>query len=159
MAEHEPCIGETSEWYTPPIIFQSLGLTFDLDPCSPGASHWVPALTVYTKQDDGLNKPWFGVVWVNPPFGGRFGHVPWMEKFMQHGNGICLVRAYTSSSWFHDVAIKAETMVFPRGKTKFVRPDGTVGKAPGHGIVLLGMGPAANGALRRCNLGFFVNNL
>jgi hypothetical protein len=32
MAEHEPCIGETSEWYTPPEIFKALDLTFDLDP-------------------------------------------------------------------------------------------------------------------------------
>jgi hypothetical protein len=43
MAEHETCIGETSEWFTPPEIFASLRLTFDLDPCSPGPGHWVPA--------------------------------------------------------------------------------------------------------------------
>jgi hypothetical protein len=31
-------------------------------------------------------------------------------------------------------------MLFPRGKTKFVRPSGLIGKQPGHAIVLLGMG-------------------
>jgi hypothetical protein len=36
MAEHENSIGESDEWYTPPEIFDALGLTFDLDPCSPG---------------------------------------------------------------------------------------------------------------------------
>ena len=36
MAEHENCIGETSEWYTPPEIFAALRLTFDLDPAHPG---------------------------------------------------------------------------------------------------------------------------
>ena len=50
MAEHEPCIGETSEWYTPPEIFKALRLTFDLDPCSPGPGHWVPAKQFYTKE-------------------------------------------------------------------------------------------------------------
>ncbi|MFC5358020.1 hypothetical protein [Azospirillum himalayense] len=32
MAEHEPCIGQSDDWYTPPEIFAALGLTFDLDP-------------------------------------------------------------------------------------------------------------------------------
>ena len=47
-------------------------------------------------------------------------------------------------------------MLFPRGKTKFVRPDGTVGSAPGHGIALIGMGEIANAALKRSGLGWLV---
>jgi hypothetical protein len=58
MAEHEPCIGQSDDWYTPPEIFEALGLTFDLDPCSPGPGHWVPARDIYTKADDGLKQPW-----------------------------------------------------------------------------------------------------
>jgi hypothetical protein len=156
VAEHEPSIGQSDEWYTPPEIFTALGLRFDLDPCSPGPSHWVPATRVYTKAQDGLSKPWSGLVFMNPPFGGRRGHVPWLQRFLEHGNGIAIVRAYTSSDWFHDYAVKAEMMVFPRGKTKFIRPDGTVGMSPGHGIVLLGMGPLACNALRQCGLGMCV---
>ena len=30
MAEHENCIGESDDWYTPPEILDALGLTFDL---------------------------------------------------------------------------------------------------------------------------------
>lgn len=156
MAEHEPTIGQSDEWYTPPEIFTALGLTFDLDPCSPGPSHWVPARMVYTKANDGLSRPWFGCVFMNPPYGGRHGHIPWLRRFLQHGNGIAIVRAYTSSGWFHTWAVQAETMLFPRGKTKCIRADGTIGSQPGHGIVLLGMGEAANAALARSQLGFFV---
>lgn len=156
MGEHENSIGQSDDWYTPPEIFEALGMTFDLDPCSPGAGHWVPAQHVYTKEDDGLSREWVGRVWMNPPFGGRNGHVPWLEKFLSHGNGIAVVRAYTSSGWFHDWAVKAETMLFPRGKTKFIKPDGTIGKAPGHGVVLLGMGEISNRALERSGLGFYV---
>lgn len=156
MAEHEPCIGATDEWYTPPEILRALGETFDLDPCSPGADHWVPARRVYTKADDGLSLPWNGFVFVNPPFGGRNGHVPWLKKFLAHGNGIAIVRAYTSSAWFHQYAVKAHAMCFPRGKTKFVRPDGSIGKAPGHGVVLLGMGERAVKALERSGLGLCI---
>jgi len=154
---HETCIGASDDWYTPREIFDALGLEFDLDPCSPGEGHWVPARQVYTKKENGLKQDWDGVVFMNPPFGGRNGHVPWLQKFLEHGNGIGIVRAYTSSSWFHDWAIHAETMLFPRGKTKFIHPDGSVGKAPGHGVVLLGMGERANLALERSNLGLFVN--
>jgi hypothetical protein len=73
MAEHEPCIGKTSEWFTPPEIFAALKLQFDLDPCSPGPGHWVPAKKVYTAEDDGLGQPWRGLTFVNLPFGGRNG--------------------------------------------------------------------------------------
>lgn len=157
MAEHEPCVGLSDDWYTPPEIFEALKVRFDLDPCSPGAGHWVPADRVYTKEDDGLAQPWTGFVFCNPPFGGRHGHVPWLQKFLDHANGVAVVRAYTSAGWFHDWAVKAETMLFPRGKTKFIRPDGTIGKSPGHGIVLLGIGHRANAALAASGLGMFVS--
>ena len=157
MAEHEPSIGQSDDWYTPPEIFDALGLTFDLDPCSPGTGHWVPARQVYTKDHDGLAQPWEGIVFMNPPFGGRNGHIPWLRRFLDHGNGVAIVRAYTSSSWFHDWAIHAHTMLFPRGKTKFVRSDGSIGRAPGHGIVLLGMGEVANKALHQSGLGLCLD--
>lgn len=157
MAEHEPSIGASDEWYTPPSIFVALGETYDLDPCSPGPDHWVPALKVYTKEDDGLAKPWNGFVFMNPPFGGRNGHVPWLKKFLHHGNGIAIVRAYTSAAWFHDwVVPHVNTLVFPRGKTQFIRQDGSVGKSPGHGIALLGLGKRAETALRCSELGMFI---
>ena len=88
--------------------------------------------------------------------GGRNAHVPWLRKFLAHGNGVAIVRAYTSSGWFHEWAIQAETMLFPRGKTRFIRPDGTIGAAPGHGVVLLGMGNVANTALEGSGLGLFI---
>jgi DNA N-6-adenine-methyltransferase (Dam) len=76
VAEHEPSIGQSDDWYTPPEIFEALPLEFDLDPCSPGPAHWVPARQVFTKQDDGLAQSWSGLVFMNPPFGGRNGHFP-----------------------------------------------------------------------------------
>jgi len=157
MAEHEPSIGQSDEWYTPPEIFEALKLEFDLDPCSPSPDHWVPAKSVYTKADDGLIRPWSGLVFMNPPFGGRNAHVVWLKKFLIHNNGVAIVRAYTSAGWFHDWALKAANMCMPRGKTKFIRPDGTIGKAPGHGIVLLGVGKIGYEALKLCKLGKTVD--
>ena len=93
---------------------------------------------------------------MSPPFGGRNGHVPWLRRFLDHRDGVAIVRAYTSSAWFHRYAVHAETMLFPKGKTKFIRPDGSVGRSPGHGVVLLGVGEVANDALRNSGLGFVV---
>lgn len=157
MAEHEPSIGASDEWYTPREIFDALGLTFDLDPCypmHPSSACYVPTKRCFSKRIDGLSQDWEGLVFMNPPFGGRNGHVPWLKKFLAHGNGIAIVRAYTSSAWFHEFAIHAQTKLFPRGKTKFIRPDGSIGKSPGHGVVLLGMGEVADTALRQSNLGW-----
>lgn len=42
LTHERPHGGETVEWYTPPAIFDRLGLRFDLDPCSPpGGLPWV----------------------------------------------------------------------------------------------------------------------
>jgi DNA N-6-adenine-methyltransferase (Dam) len=156
MAEYERNAVRSDDWYTPPEIFDALGLQFDLDPCSPGPGHWVPAKLVYTKADDGLKQRWRGRVFVNPPFGGRHSHLPWLERFLVHGDGIAICRAYTSADWFHEYATRADAMLFPRGKTKFIRPDGSVGKAPGHGVVLLAMGAECCAALKQSGLGFYA---
>jgi hypothetical protein len=47
----------------------------------------------------------------------------------------------------------AELLLFPNGKTKFHRPDGSVGKEPGTGIVLIGVGRVACEALQQSGLG------
>ena len=73
MAEHEPSIGgERRLVYTARDLHRA-GLMFDLDPASPGPGHWVPARRTLTKKDDGLACPWHGLVFMNPPFGGRNG--------------------------------------------------------------------------------------
>jgi len=80
---YEAAVAQTAEWYTPPDTFAGLGRggidEFDLDPCSPGPGLcFVPAKKVYTKADNGLLLPWFGLVFVNPPFnkdeGGKRRH-------------------------------------------------------------------------------------
>jgi hypothetical protein len=156
MGEHEPQIGASDEWYTPPFIFDALKLRFDLDPCSPGPRHWVPANHFWTKDDDALapDKHWWGRIFMNPPFGGRLGHLPWLQRFYANRNGIAIVRAYTSAGWFHDYIPLADAVLFPKGKTKFIRPDGSVGGSPGTGVVLIAFGDDCVKALRNSGLGW-----
>lgn len=49
-------------------------------------------------------------------------------------------------------------MLFPNGKTKFVRPDNSIGKSPGSGVVLLGMGKDMGRAMKMSGIGWFVDN-
>ena len=150
MSAWEPCIGETDEWFTPSYIFDALGEIFDLDVSAPpnGGPH-VPAQAWFTKRDDGLTAPWRGIVWMNPPFGGRNGLVPWLNRFFQHGNGIALTPDRTSAPWWQDANRRADATLFIAGKVKFERPDGSVGKSPGTGTTLFAAGDRAVCALVR----------
>ena len=158
MAKHyEAAIGQSSDWRTPKHYFNALGLTFDCDVASPGLDKcWVPARQCFTKADDGLKQLWLPswLVFMNPPFneGGRNGVIPWLVKFFDHG--IAIVRAYTSSGWFHDIVVPgAELLCVPRGKTKFIASDGTIGKSPAHGIVIIAAGETCCAALLKSGLG------
>jgi len=156
MSELKMGPGKTNEWYTPPEIFEGLNVKFDLDPCSSGdRKDFVPAKKVFTKKDNGFEKEWKGFVFMNPPFGGRNGVVPWLEKFIKHGNGIAIARAYTSAGWFHDHIPNVDAILFPRGKTQFIRADGTVGKGPSSGIVLIACGKRAMKILKNSGLGIY----
>jgi transcriptional regulator with XRE-family HTH domain len=66
----------TSEtWTTPKELLEPLYSVFgvfDLDPCSPTSNSRtapVRAKVHYTEDDDGLSLPWFGTVFMNPPYG------------------------------------------------------------------------------------------
>ena len=94
MSDHTNPVMLNGEWLTPPYIVEALG-EFDLDPCSPINRPWDTATRHYDEWDDGLNKPWWGRVWCNPPYG-REAEM-WLKKLAGHGNGIALIFARTAS--------------------------------------------------------------
>jgi DNA N-6-adenine-methyltransferase (Dam) len=124
---HERRTAKSSdEWYTPPAVFDALGLTFDLDPAAPpGGVPWVPAARHLSQREDGLSKPWHGRVWLNPPYGRATDR--WLRKLADHGDGLALVFARTDTAWFQRVASEATALCFIGGRLRFHRPDGTAG--------------------------------
>lgn len=148
MGMWEPSIGATNEWYTPAYIFDALGETFDLDVANAaiGGAH-VPCLA--SIGCDALAKLWTGFIWMNPPFGGRNGLVPWLDRFFAHGNGIALTPDRTSTPWWQAANRKADATLFIAGKVQFERPDGSIGKSPGTGTTLFASGDRATAALVR----------
>ena len=73
---------------TPKSLFESLNLRFNLDVAAAIDGDFVPAKHRYTVNDDGLTLPWSGRVWMNPPYSKP---EPWVDKFIQHANGIALL--------------------------------------------------------------------
>jgi hypothetical protein len=105
---------------------------------------------------DGLTEPWTGFVWMNPPFGGRNGIEPWLNRFFDHGNGIALAPDRTSAPWFWTAWERADRILFTR-KIRFLRPDGSEGVSPSNGTALFASGPRAVDALREAsNKGFGI---
>ncbi len=143
---HWEAAGLSDEWYTPRYVFDALGCQFDMDVAGPlcGCTH-VPARHAIAANS--LNVPWQGFVWMNPPFGGRNGLKPWLDKFFEHGNGIALVPDRTSAPWWQEACFWCDAFLLVAGKIKFERPDGSVGKSPSTGTTLFGVGPRAVRAL------------
>jgi hypothetical protein len=145
---HWEANGKSDEWYTPKYIFDAMDCTFDMDVAAPqnGPLH-VPCKTWISQ--DSLTSDWSGFVWMNPPFGGRNGLVPWLDKFAAHGNGVALVPDRTSAPWWQDMADWAELVMFVGKKVKFIKPDGTLGASPSVGTTLLAVGGQGIDALLR----------
>lgn len=146
---HDNVANKSVDWYTPPWIFQELGLHFTLDPCAPpGGVPWIPATMAYCEADNGLVMPWMGQVWLNPPYGAHTG--AWLAKMHEHRNGVALVFARTDCAWFHDYAAKADAILFLRGRVKFVDGLGKTGNSgAGAGSMLIAWGNESVEALRR----------
>lgn len=123
MGSHQSAAMLKDEWLTPPNILRALG-PFDLDPCAPVNRPWEMAAQHYTMLDDGLNKPWHGRVWCNPPYGRETG--AWLARLADHGNGIALIFARTETEmFFEQVWNKATGILFLQGRLHFHHVDGT----------------------------------
>lgn len=120
---------QSDAWATPPELVDSMAAGmggFDLDPCS-GAEQSPYADHTFTEDDDGLEQPWFGTVWMNPPYSnvGDDGGRGWMWKAWSESRRddvqavMCLVPSRTSTQWWHDYVTSASVICFIEGRLKF----------------------------------------
>ena len=117
------------EWYTPSWLIERVRRFYDdkldLDPASDeSANQMVGADTFYTREDDGLQKEWFGNVWLNHPYG-RKENDQWSNKIIHarwegadQVTGICY--ASTSEKWCNRIITTADVICFISGRIKFI---------------------------------------
>ena len=107
---------------------------------------WTPALFIYTKADDGLVKPWYGRVWLNPPYGTETPK--WLARMHEHREGTALLFARCDTSWFHKYIAKADAVLFLAKRVRFVDANGVQGKSPNQGSMLVAWSEGDVSALR-----------
>ena len=127
------------EWYTPSNIVelarQVMG-GIDLDPAStPSANGIVKADKFYTVEDDGLKHPWYGRVWLNPPY-----KQPLVRRFTEAAiqkyrageiaQAIILVNNGTETRSLQGLFKAASAVCFPKGRIRFLDTDGNPVKTP-----------------------------
>jgi hypothetical protein len=157
IGSHQSARMDSEEWLTPPHILNQI-LPFDLDPCAAVNQPWETAYHHLTKEDDGLYHQWKGHVFCNPPYGQKTA--AWLERMVQHNNGIALIFARTETAMFHKwVWQQAEGILFLAGRLTFYRPDGTPAQHNAGGpSCLIAYGSLALEKLKRCTIkGHFIN--
>ena len=114
----------TDNWSTPQDFFDQLNdeFHFTLDVCADENNH--KCEHYYTKEIDGLSRPWVGTVWCNPPYGRKIGE--WVRRAYLSSNigsatVVMLLPARTDTRWFHDyIYNKSNTEIrFIKGRLKF----------------------------------------
>lgn len=147
-------LSQSDDWWTPAHIIDDarkvLGV-IDLDPASnPKANETVQADHIYTIHNSGLNKRWWGRVWLNPPYGGRpaenFGRH--LIRYFTKGDVteaiVCLSSEVLTTIWFNTVLQPhMGAVAISHGRINFTHgmPEVTSNSAPNHGTMLVYLGP------------------
>jgi len=135
-----------NEWYTPKYIIDAARKTMgsiDLDPASSEiANRTVQATTFYTKEINGLIQPWFGNVWLNPPYSkeliGKFAMAVKVKR-MEYDQALILVNNATETRWFQSMATFANAICYVEKRIRFLDMTGKPG-SPLQGQVILYVG-------------------
>lgn len=156
LGSHQKTIGTTQSWITPKWLIEKLG-PFDLDPCASDPQPWPCARLSFTSG--GLEQPWYGNVWLNPPFDRRVVG-KWIWKLANHGTGIALIHARVEAAWFEPVWLKGRAILFLADRLYFHRPDGTRAEAnSGAPACLIAFGLDARNILCGANIpGYFTES-
>tara|TARA_B100001250_G_scaffold37972_1_gene30289 strand:- start:82 stop:642 length:561 start_codon:yes stop_codon:yes gene_type:complete len=153
-AKKDGSVNKSNDWWTPREVFINLDIEFDLDVASPiGGVNYIPAKNYYTKADNGLIQDWYGTVWCNPPYGRDLNL--WMEKFINHGQGIALIFARTDTLVFHNLVLKADALTFKRKRIAFYNPNFKKNTS-GTGSLFVAMGNDCVDAIKKID-GWHIN--
>jgi len=163
IAESVPTFGVVSEkrrfaevsqdhhdWYTPADCIEAARQVMgdiDLDPASSDiAQRTVKAARWYTIQTNGLNQPWHGRIWLNPPYQAMLLKQFTQKAIEEYRSGrlqqaVILTHSATDTGWFHDLALEAKGFVLTQGRIRFYSPIHHDSGSPHRGQAFFYFGP------------------
>lgn len=112
----------SDKWATPMDVYEALNAefgTFTLDPCATAET----AKCADWYGEDGLDRPWCGRVFVNPPYGRVIGE--WVAKChlaAKEGEAaivVALLPSRTDTRWWHEHVMEADEIRFLKGRLHF----------------------------------------
>ena len=150
MAAHRKAARDMrpNEFYTPSHIIElaraSMG-GIDLDPASCElANETVGATRFYDIKQDGLKRPWFGNIFLNPPYS-RFGP-PFVRKAVEEFKSARIKQAiillnvnHIATHWFNDAMQVEHLVCLPRKRINHTSPI-HITSSPTSASVLIGIG-------------------
>jgi hypothetical protein len=118
-----------NEWYTPAQYIDAARATLggiDLDPAScEAAQKIVQAGKWYDEESNGLEYPWAGRIWLNPPF--KYP-APFIDRLIEAcasgATGILLTNNNTDTKWWHRAAAACTAICFTAGRISFYNVAG-----------------------------------
>jgi hypothetical protein len=132
------------EFYSPPDVVEAaralFGGAIDLDPAScKVANEKVMAGRFYSARDDGLSRPWFGRVWINPPF----PWAPWVPKLLTERHNVEAVIALaptrcTTAKYFQPLVAASAAVLKMNGRIRFWGPNAGASPDDGHELFYFG---------------------
>jgi phage N-6-adenine-methyltransferase len=154
FTKNKPHVSNNSgenEWYTPSEYIESarnvMG-SINLDPASSDkANKIVKAETIYTKEDDGLTKSWYGNIWLNPPYSqpliSHFSN-KLIEELSNIKQACILTNNASETEWYQQLMLRCDAICFIKGRVKFIDLNGDATGAPLQGQTIMYFGENIN---------------
>lgn len=143
---------DSLDYYTPQWVIDAARVVMggiDLDPAScEAANTWIMANRYYTADQDGLSLPWYGRIWLNPPYSftnGKSNQDAWSYRLVTEyrsgtvSEGMLLVKAALGYKWFEGLWDNWP-VCFVRERLSFVMPNGSDDGQSKQGTAIFYMG-------------------
>ena len=111
-----------SKWSTPQELFDKLNSQFHFTIDLAASAENTKCPIFFSEEQDSLAQDWdYHVGWLNPPYSRQLGK--WLKKAYETGLAggtvVMLLPARTDVKWFHQYVMKADKVIFLKGRLKF----------------------------------------
>ena len=128
MIKGQTKVNRNDTWLTPFWLVKACtkhinAAGFDLDPCAFPGHPTARESYILTDGQDGLEMPWFGHVWINPPYSSV---AKWVDRAINDKDAksiTMLLANRTDTRWFSRLFPVLSSLTFIRGRISFLSQD------------------------------------